>query len=48
MRPLKAMGIKLIRTDSIQLFDETSRLLEDISLMKKQDPAFEMYVMLGA
>ena len=48
MRPLKAMGIKLIRTDSIQLFDETSRLLEDISLMKKKDPAFEMYVMLGA
>ena len=48
MRLLEAMGIKLIRTYNTQLFGETSRLLEAISLMKKEDPTFEMYVMLGA
>ena len=42
MRLLEAMGIKLIRTYNTQLFEETSRLLEAISLMKKEDPAFEM------
>ena len=48
MRLLEAMGIKLIRIYNTQLFEETSRLLEAISLMKKEDPTFEMYVMLGA
>ena len=48
MRLLEAVGIKLIRTYNTQLFEETSRLLEAISLMKKEDPTFEMYVMLGA
>jgi exo-beta-1,3-glucanase (GH17 family) len=48
MHLLHAMGIKLIRTYNIQLFGETSRLLEAISLLKKEDPTFEMHVMLGA
>ena len=48
MHLLHAMGIKLIRTYNTQLFGETSRLLEAISLLKKEDPTFEMYVMLGA
>ena len=48
MRLLEAIGIKLIRIYNTQLFEEISRLLEAISLMKKEVPAFEMYVMLGA
>ena len=48
MHLLDAMGIKLIRTYNTQLFGQTSRLFEAISLMKKEDPTFEMYVMLGA
>jgi len=47
MKILSAMGIKLLRTYNVHL-DEAANLLEAISQMKKEDPAFEMYVMLGA
>ena len=47
MKILSAMGIKVVRTYNVHL-DEAANLLEAISQMKKEDPAFEMYVMLGA
>ena len=47
MKILSAMGIKVVRTYNVHL-DEAANLLEAISQMKKDDPAFEMYVMLGA
>lgn len=47
MRILSAMGIKIIRTYNVHLM-EASNLLEAIRQLKKDDPSFEMYVMLGA
>ena len=47
MKILSAMGIKLLRTYNVHL-NEAANLLEAIKQMKKDDPAFEMYVMLGA
>ena len=47
MRILSAMGIKLIRTYKL-LKPQASNLVKVISDMKKEDPNFEMYVMLGA
>jgi exo-beta-1,3-glucanase (GH17 family) len=47
MKILSAMGIKLLRTYSVK-FDETANLLKAITELKKDDPAFEMYLMLGA
>ncbi|MDF1560226.1 MAG: glycosyl hydrolase family 17 protein [Bacteroidales bacterium] len=47
MKILSAMGIKLLRTYNVH-FEEAANLLEAISLLKKEDPGFEMYVMLGA
>ena len=47
MRLLSAMGIKLIRTYNVQL-PHASNVLKAISELKKEDPDFEMYVMLGA
>lgn len=47
MKILSAMGIKLLRTYNVHL-DEAANLLEAIRQIKKEDPAFEMYVMLGA
>lgn len=47
MKILSAMGIRLLRTYNVHL-DEAANLLEAISQMKRDDPAFEMYVMLGA
>ncbi len=44
---LDAMGIKIVRTYNVYL-DAVPRLLEAISELKKEDPGFEMYVMLGA
>jgi exo-beta-1,3-glucanase (GH17 family) len=41
------MGIKVVRTYNVHL-DEAANLLEAIRQMKKEDPAFEIYVMLGA
>jgi exo-beta-1,3-glucanase (GH17 family) len=48
MRILSAMGIRLIRTYNTQQFPHASRVLEAIHQIKEKDPAFEMYVMLGA
>ena len=48
MKILAAMKIKLIRTYNTQLFGETINILEGIKSLKKEDPNFEMYVMLGA
>jgi exo-beta-1,3-glucanase (GH17 family) len=47
MKILSAMGIKLLRTYNVHL-DEAANLLEAIRQLKNDDPAFEMYVMLGA
>jgi exo-beta-1,3-glucanase (GH17 family) len=47
MTILAAMNIKFIRTYNVHL-DEAKNLLEVISVMKKENPDFEMYVMLGA
>jgi exo-beta-1,3-glucanase (GH17 family) len=48
MHIMAAMGIKLLRTYDTQLFYHAPRLLEAISQIKKSDPKFKMYVMLGA
>lgn len=47
MRILSAMGIRMLRTYNVQ-FAHASNLLKAISEIKKEDPDFEMYLMLGA
>jgi len=47
MRILHAMGIRLLRTYNVY-YDEAANLLEAITQLKKEDPEFEMYLMLGA
>ena len=47
MKLLSAMGVKLIRTYKL-LKPQAANLVKVISDMKKEDPDFEMYVMLGA
>jgi len=47
MKILHAMGIRIIRTYNVHL-DHASNVLKAISELKKEDPDFEMYVMLGA
>jgi len=47
MKILSAMGVKLIRTYKL-LKPQAANLVKVISDMKKEDPNFEMYVMLGA
>ena len=47
MKILNALGIKVIRTYNVQLA-QASNILKVIRKMKKTDPDFEMYVMLGA
>ncbi|WP_142784516.1 glycosyl hydrolase family 17 protein [Changchengzhania lutea] len=47
MKILSAMGIKILRTYNVQL-QHAPNLLKAISALKKEDPSFEMYVMLGA
>lgn len=44
---LSAMGIRIIRTYNVYL-DAVPNLLKAIREIKKEDPDFEMYVMLGA
>ena len=44
---LAAMGVKLLRTYKVHL-PQASNLLKAISVLKKENPSFEMYVMLGA
>ncbi|NNE25565.1 MAG: hypothetical protein HKN09_01860 [Saprospiraceae bacterium] len=47
MKILSAMGIRIVRTYKVHL-PQASNLLKAISEIKKEDPSFEMYVMLGA
>ncbi len=47
MQILAAMGIKLVRTYNVYL-EEAANLLQAITELKKEQPGFEMYVMLGA
>lgn len=42
-----ALGIRILRTYNVQLA-EAPNLLKAIKQLKEEDPAFEMYVMLGA
>jgi len=47
MKILSRMGIKILRTYKVHL-PHASNVLKAISELKKEDPDFEMYVMLGA
>lgn len=47
VRILHAMGIRILRTYNVQL-PQAPNVLKAIAELKKQDPSFEMYVMLGA
>lgn len=47
MSILSAMGIKLLRTYNTQQYKHTENLLKAIDQLKKEDPSFEMYLMLG-
>ena len=47
MKLLEAMNIKVLRTYNVQLA-QASNLLKAITELKKEDPTFEMYMMLGA
>jgi exo-beta-1,3-glucanase (GH17 family) len=47
MKLLAAMDIKIVRTYNVYL-DAVPNLLKAISELKKEDPEFEMYVMMGA
>jgi len=45
---LSAMGIRLLRTYNAREFPHAERTLQAIRELKKSDPDFEMFVMLGA
>lgn len=47
MKLLHALGIRIVRTYKVHK-PQAENLLKAISELKKQDPSFEMYVMLGA
>ncbi len=47
MKILAAMGVKVLRTYKVHL-PHAGNVLQAISELKKEDPGFEMYVMLGA
>ncbi len=47
MKILSAMGVKMLRTYKL-LKPQAANLVKAISDLKKEDPNFEMYVMLGA
>ncbi len=47
MKILSAMGVGIVRTYNLQLAQAVN-ILEAITQLKKADPTFEMYVMLGA
>lgn len=47
LRILSAMNIKVLRTYNVH-YKQVSNLLKAIRVLKKEDPNFEMYVMLGA
>lgn len=46
MKLLSAMGIKIVRTYKVH-FPQAANLLQAITELKKEDPGFEMSVMLG-
>ena len=46
MKIMSAMGIRILRTYKVHL-PHASNVLKAISELKKEDPSFEMYVMLG-
>ena len=46
LKILSAMGVKVLRTYNVQL-PQASNILKAIREMREEDPAFEMYVMLG-
>ena len=49
LKIVHAMGIRIIRTYNVQPeFPHASNVLEAIRQLKKEDPSFVMYVMLGA
>ena len=49
MKILSAMGVKILRTYNVQpTLPHASNVLKAIRELKKEDPSFEMYVMLGA
>ena len=49
MKILYAMGVRILRTYNVQPDKpHASNVLKAISELKKEDPGFEMYVMLGA
>jgi len=45
---LDAMGIKILRTYNTSQYSQAERLLEAIARIQRDDPSFEMYVMLRA
>lgn len=47
MKLLSAMGVRILRTYKVHL-PQAENILQAISELKKVDPEFEMYVMLGA
>jgi len=47
MKLLSAMGVKILRDYKVHL-PQASNVLKAITELKKEDPNFEMYVMLGA
>lgn len=47
LKLLEAINIKVLRTYNVH-YEEVSNLLKAITALKKENPKFEMYVMLGA
>jgi len=47
MKLMNAMGIKILRTYKVH-FPQAANILKAITEIKKEDPSFEMYLMLGA
>lgn len=47
LKILSAMGVRIVRTYNVQ-FPHAGNLLRAINELRKDDPQFEMYVMLGA
>ncbi len=48
LRILAAMDIQLLRTYNTTIFPHSERILQAIRELKREDPDFEMFVMLGA
>ncbi|MCX2980705.1 exo-beta-1,3-glucanase [Halieaceae bacterium IMCC14734] len=48
MKILAAVGVKVLRTYNTSQFPQAALLLQVISDLKRSDPSFQMYVMLGA